>query len=88
MGDADGDGIDELCDECPGVDDAVFGIPVCSGTNQPCESDADCGPGGVCAPACNGAIPTVSQWGLLILALTLLVAGKVYFGRRPVPVRA
>ena len=86
MGDSDGDGVDERCDDCPGVDDAVFGIPICSGSGKPCETDADCGVNGVCAPACHGAIPTVSQWGMLILALSLLVAGKVYFGRRPVPV--
>jgi hypothetical protein len=28
------------------------------------------------------AVPTVSQWGLVILALLLLTAGKLYFGRR------
>jgi len=36
----------------------------------------------VFAPECVGQIPTVSEWGLVILALLLLVAGKVYFGRR------
>jgi hypothetical protein len=56
--DADGDGVPDCIDECPGVDDAVF------------------------APECVGQIPTVSEWGLVILALLLLVAGKVYFGRR------
>ncbi len=39
----------------------------CSGTN-----DNDC----------DTAIPTMGEWGLAILALLLLVAGKVYFGRR------
>ncbi len=33
-------------------------------------------------PGCDTAIPTVSEWGLVILAMLLLVAGKVYFGRR------
>jgi hypothetical protein len=28
------------------------------------------------------AIPTVSQWGLVVLTLLLLVGAKVYFGRR------
>lgn len=56
--DADGDGVPDCIDQCPGVDDAVF------------------------APECVGQIPTVSEWGLVILALLLLVAGKVYFGRR------
>ena len=36
----------------------------------------------VFAPECDGAIPTVSEWGLAVLALLLLVVGKVYFGRR------
>jgi len=31
---------------------------------------------------CPLPVPTVSQWGLLILALLLLAAGKVYFNRR------
>jgi hypothetical protein len=55
--DSDGDGVDDLCDRCPGVDDATF-----------------CGQPGI-------AIPTVSQWGLVVLTLLLLVASKVYFGR-------
>jgi hypothetical protein len=62
------------------------------GFNQPRDSDGD----GVIdcrdqcwgvddtifAPGCETAIPTISEWGLVILALLLLVAGKVYFGRR------
>ncbi|MBI4716249.1 MAG: hypothetical protein HY763_00430, partial [Planctomycetes bacterium] len=55
--DSDGDGIDDPCDQCPGVDDHVF------------------------APGCVGAIPTVSQWGLVVLGLLLLVGGKLYYGR-------
>ena len=27
-------------------------------------------------------IPTVSEWGLIVLALLLLIGGKIYFGRR------
>jgi len=30
MGDADGDSVDDLCDACPGVDDAIF-APGCAG---------------------------------------------------------
>ena len=33
-------------------------------------------------PQCRGAIPTVSQWGLVILALLLLAAGKIAFDPR------
>jgi len=38
-------------------------------------SNVDC-------PATFQAIPTVSEWGLVVLALLLLVGAKVYFGRR------
>jgi IPTL-CTERM motif len=31
----------------------------------------------------HAAIPTVSQWGLVVLTLLLLTGAKVYFGRRP-----
>jgi hypothetical protein len=62
--DWDGDGVPNCEDQCPGVDDAIFG------------------PGEGRASSCVSAIPTVSAWGLLILALLLLVVGKVYFGRR------
>lgn len=37
------------------------------------------------APCCDGsqsAIPTLSEWGLIILALLLLAVSKAYFGRR------
>lgn len=32
--------------------------------------------------ACTNAIPTVSEWGLVIMTLLLLAGAKVYFGRR------
>jgi hypothetical protein len=32
--------------------------------------------------ACRNAIPTVSEWGLVIMTLLLLAGAKVYFGRR------
>ncbi|MHC4697805.1 MAG: hypothetical protein ACYTFA_13825, partial [Planctomycetota bacterium] len=34
------------------------------------------------APDCVDMIPTVSAWGLVGLALLLLTAGKLAFGRR------
>ena len=55
-GDADADGIVDVCDRCPGVDDALFG------------------------PECGSAIPTTSQWGLIVLTLLLLAGGKIFFG--------
>ncbi|UCE60683.1 MAG: membrane dipeptidase [Phycisphaerales bacterium] len=36
----------------------------------------------VFAPGCVGKIPTVSQWGLVIMTLMFMTAGKIYFGRR------
>ncbi len=68
--------------------------PMC-GFNVECNEDADgvsdcidaC-PFGEWDPemdgieGCDDAIPTMSQWGLVVMALLLLVAGKVYFGRR------
>jgi hypothetical protein len=62
--DWDGDTVPNCEDQCPGIDDTIFG------------------PDGGRATSCVGAIPTVSAWGLMILALLLLVTGKVYFGRR------
>ncbi len=47
LGDADGDGLDDLCDT-------------------------------------GDTIPTVSEWGLVILTLLLLTCAKIYFGKRPV----
>lgn len=44
--------------------------------------------------ACSGiacvhtAIPTVSEWGLVVLALLLLTGAKLYFGRRRQPVES
>ncbi|UCE62386.1 MAG: IPTL-CTERM sorting domain-containing protein, partial [Phycisphaerales bacterium] len=32
------------------------------------------------APGCAGHIPTVSAWGLVLLALLLLIVGKLMFG--------
>ena len=33
-------------------------------------------------PPPPGGVPTVSQWGIAIMALLLLIGGKVYFSRR------
>jgi hypothetical protein len=81
--DADGDGVPDGCDICAGDDNApgatddddLDGVINC---NDLCNGVDDA----VFGPECEGAIPTVSEWGLVVLALLLLVAGKVYFGRR------
>jgi hypothetical protein len=77
---------DETICGCDGPDDWWDGF------NQPRDSDGDgvidCHDqcwgvdDAIFAPGCETAIPTISEWGLVILALLLLVAGKVYFGRR------
>ncbi len=74
---------------------AVFGA-CCDKSSFNCTDDVlevDCQPplqwtaGVDCAdldPPCEGEgpIPTVSEWGLVAMALLLLVGAKVYFGRR------
>lgn len=57
------------------LDDDGDGFPNCDDTCAGVD-DAVFGP-------CDEPIPTVSEWGLVVLALLLLAAGKVYFGRRP-----
>ena len=82
--DNDGDGVPDGCDACPGTDD-----------NLPGQQDDDDGDGvlncvdqcrgaddAIYTPQCVGAIPTLSAWGLTVLALTLLILAKVAFGRR------
>jgi len=67
---------------------------VCSGAAGTCPPDsvitACVDLDGCCPSGCNDLtdedcaleVPTVSQWGLLVLALALLAAAKVYFSRR------
>ena len=89
--DTDGDGTYDCHDLCP--TDPEKTDPGQCGCHQSENDDdddgvADCNdlcPGiddTVFAPGCVGPIPTVSAWGVLILALLLLTAGKVYFGHR------
>jgi len=80
MGDGDSDGVDDLCDNCNGANDAIFGVLLCSESGIACEVDSDCGPGEICEKACLGKIPTVSEWGLVVLTLLLLVCGKLFYG--------
>ena len=96
--DDDGDGTCNGVDGCP--NDPNKTAPGICGCGIPDTGDADddgildcldqC-PGvddGLFAPECSDAIPTVSEWGVLILALLLLAAGKVYFSRRRAAGRA
>ena len=57
------------------------------GIGSVCRGDAD-GDGldGLCDIPDN--VPTVSEWGLVIMTLLLLTCAKLYFGRRPVAILA
>ncbi len=67
---------------CDGTESCVAGVCVSSGnpcdpsTPTCCEADDSC-TAGMC-----DAIPTVSEWGMLMLTLLLLVGWKISFGRR------
>ena len=92
IGDGFGDGVDGTCgDDCPddpnklepgkcgcGISDVDSDGDSVSDCNDQCAGVDDA----KFAPGCKDAIPTVSQWGLVVLALMLMTAGKVYFGRR------
>lgn len=62
----------------------VFGEPGYCGDGicnfgEDCEScEMDCGP-------CEPAIPTVSEWGLIVMTLLALTAGTIVFARRRRP---
>ncbi len=90
--DADGDGLRDECDACPNDPNKIQ--PGICGCNRDdfADSDNDGVPDcddqclgaddSIFAPDCVGAIPTVSEWGLVVLTLLLLISGKLYFGRR------
>lgn len=92
--DSDGDGTPDCQDNCPDdpnkVDPGVCGCGVAETGDSDGDGVSDCVdqcPGvddAVFAPGCQGAIPTVSEWGMVVLALLLLAGAKVYFGRRTV----
>lgn len=60
------------------VVDVTCGDALCNGGEDSSSCPQDCGS----PPPPPGGIPTVSQWGIAIMALLLLIGGKVYFSRR------
>lgn len=84
FGDGDGDGIDNQCDNCPQAPNSGQADADTDGNGDACDQcpgaidDAD----GDGSPDCLTEIPTASTWGLIVLALTLLVGGKLLY-RRP-----
>ncbi len=86
--DTDGDGLRNECDGCPGDADKIEpGICGC-GRDDNADSDGDGVPDcddqcpgiddAIFAPDCVGAIPSVSTWGMIVLALLLLTGGKLF----------
>ena len=90
--DADGDGTADCNDNCPNdpnkVDPGTCGCGTADEGDEDGDGVLDCVDqcrgvdDAIFAPECDGAIPAVSEWGLLILAMLLLVAAKIYFGRQ------
>jgi len=90
--DFDGDGVIDVCDNCPDDPDKtepnLCGCGVDDATDTDDDSVPDCVdqcPGvddAVFAPDCDGLIPTVSAWGIVAFTLLLLTASKIYFRRR------
>jgi len=77
------------CCDCSGRDAYMMPIPACVNgrTQAQCSGASQVWTGGVtCLEAgCScefQPIPTVSEWGLLLLALSLLIGGKIAFGNR------
>ncbi|MCH8146898.1 MAG: thrombospondin type 3 repeat-containing protein [Planctomycetes bacterium] len=81
--DTDGDGVPDDCDECPGTDDGIAGaLGDADGDGVLNCNDLCPGVDDVALGDCTGTIPTVSVWGLLILALLLSAGSKVVFRGR------
>ncbi|MHC4695198.1 MAG: FG-GAP repeat protein [Planctomycetota bacterium] len=90
--DDDGDGVIDACDGCPDdpnkTEPGICGCGLDDNTDSDGDDVPDCFdecPGvddALFAPSCVDAIPTVSAWGLAVLTLLLLAAGKVCFTRR------
>jgi len=90
--DSDGDGVPDCDDECPSDPEKVEPGTCGCGVDDNADSDNDTVPDclDVCpgvddtvfTPECQTPIPTVSSWGVFALALLLLVAAKIRFGRR------
>jgi hypothetical protein len=74
---------------CNGVESCNPSSGCVNGTPVNCDDGRDCSvdtcnePDGSCSyDESDCSIPTVSEWGLVVLTLMLLIGAKVYFGRR------
>ena len=74
--------------QCSGIcsENATFDLFSAGGEDCANEAVAECAPAsvtevtGVEPP--SGAIPTASEWGLIVMTLLLLTAGTILVGRR------
>jgi len=91
--DSDGDQVADCVDGCPAdANKTAPGDCGCGVADDDSDGDdvADCVdlcPGlddAVVGPNCQETIPTISEWGFVVLALLLLIFGKVYFDPRRV----
>ncbi len=81
------------CDGCPDdpnkTEPGICGCALDDDTDSDGDGVSDCidqCPGvddALFAPDCVDAIPTVSQWGVMAMALLLLAAAKIRFGAGP-----
>ena len=74
----------ENANNCPQDCDPVCGNGIVE-AGEECDGEQFCippGEQGECTWSPDKPIPTVSEWGLVVLALLLLTGAKVYFGRR------
>jgi hypothetical protein len=70
--------MDAICCENEGGEPKGAGSVCLGDSNGDAKDD-------LCSPPGEEPIPTVSAWGLIVLALLLLAVAKIYFGRRRVP---
>jgi hypothetical protein len=86
-------GCDDLCGscsvQCVRSDGQAMDAPMpagsisvtCTATDE-CQNDSACTVNIENETNCDPEIPTVSEWGLVVLTLLLLIGAKLYFGRR------
>ena len=90
--DGDGDGAGDVCDDCTDTDGDGYGNPgfpnnTCADDNCPNVSNADQadsdgdGIGDACASG-EAAIPTLGEWGIIILSLLIMAVGMTAIIRK------
>jgi M6 family metalloprotease-like protein len=77
------DGIPDECGACCGEQDCE---QLTQALCEASEGGEYRGDGTTCEAECPAPIPTVSEWGLVVLSLALLTAGSVVIARRKRPV--